>query len=542
MCQCGALVHVENGKAIKIEPDPNHPYNHGFMCPKGLSALETVYHPERILYPLKRDGERGEGKWQRVSWDEALEDIGKRLFKAKETYGAESILYSFGTYPAKNGIQGWVGLMGALDSPGSLSTNCHYCMTPHYIGNALTAGLMYDCEVGYPEFEDSRLVVLWGTNPTQSFPAVGKKILDAHRNGTKLLVIDPRMTELATQADLWLQIRPATDAALALGMINIICEEGLYDKAFVETWCQGFEELRDRAREYPPQRVAEITWVPEGKIVEAARLYGTTRPSHLQSHNGTTYATNTLQTTRAIAILPALTGNLDVKGGNVFSVPWNYPPVLSYFTMRKMLRPSAAAEDKQLGVKEYPLLAGSKSFRGYHHPPMVYKAMLTGKPYPIKAFINTTNNIVTFENSRGVAEALKQLDLLVNLDFFMTPMAEMADYILPPATWLEREDIVDSMTYGNFVCARPKAIEPLGECRDDDQIAFDLLKKMNLKFPLPVDSNRSLLDFQLKDTGIDFEQFSPEENTLWQSHREEISDRLPAQRRQARVQYTIGEG
>ena len=126
------------------------------------------------------------------------------------------------------------------------------------------------------------------------------------------------MTELAAQADLWLQIRPATDAALALGMVNIICEEGLYDKEFVETWCQGFEELRERAREYQPERVAEITWVPAKKIVEAARLYGTTRPSHLQSHNGTTYATNTLQTTRAIAILPALTGNLDVKGGKRF--------------------------------------------------------------------------------------------------------------------------------------------------------------------------------------------------------------------------------
>ena len=506
MCQCGVLVHVRDGKAVKIEGDPDHPYNRGYMCPMGLSALQTVYHPQRVIYPLKRDGGRGEGKWQRVSWDEALDDIAQRLLKIRDVYGPEAILYSFGTYPAKNGIQGWVGLLGALDSPGTFVPNCHYCFTPHIIGNTLTAGLVYNCEIGYPDFSESRLVVLWGSNLPSSFPAMGKQLLEAHCQGTKLLVINPRFTELAAKADLWLQPRPATDAALAMGMINIIIEEELYDKAFVEKWCLGFDELRERTREYPPERVADITWVPKEKIVEAARLYATTKPSHLHSHNGTTYATNVLQTTRAIAILPALTGNLDINGGNVFAAQ-NYPPVLMYLGLRKMLRPSPEAEDKQLGVNEFPLLAGSKSLRDYSHPPSIYKTMLTGQPYPIKAFINTTNNISSFEDSRGVAAALRQLDLLVNLDFFITPMAELADYVLPPAHWLEREDVIDSFSYRYFVCARPKVIEPVGECRDEDQMAFDLLKKMNLKFPVPISSNRELLNFQLKETGVDFEEF-----------------------------------
>jgi len=335
---------------------------------------------------------------------------------------------------------------------------------------------------------------------------MGKQLLEAHQQGTKLLVINPRFTELCAKADLWLQPRPATDAALALGMINVIIEEELYDKEFVEKWCMGFDELRGRAREYTPEQVAEITWVPKEKIVEAARLYATTKPAHLQTHNGTTYATNVLQTSRAIAILPALTGNLDINGGNVFAAQ-NYPPVLMYLGLRKMLRPSPESEDKQLGVNEFPLLAGSKSLRGYSHPPLVYKTMLTGQPYPIKALVNTTNNLISFEDSRGVAAALRQLDLMVNLDFFITPTAELADYILPPATWLEREDVIDSFNYGHYVCARPKVIEPVGECRDEDQMAFDLLKKMNLKFPVPISSNRELLDFQLKETGMDFEEF-----------------------------------
>lgn len=507
MCQCGVLVHVKDGKAVKLEGDPDHPYNRGFMCPKGLSTLKTVYHPQRVIYPLKRDGDRGEGRWRRVPWDEALGDIGQRLLKVREKYGPESILYSFGTYPAKNGIQGWVGLLGALDSPGTFVPNCHYCFTPHIIGNTLTAGLVYNCEVGYPDFNESKLVVLWGSNFTSSFPAIGKQLLEAHQQGTKLLVINPRFTELAARADMWLQPRPATDAALALGMINIICREGLYDKEFVAKWCLGFDALLERASEYTPQRVADITWIPEKKIIEAARLYGTHKPSHLHTHNGTTYASNVLQTSRAIAMLPALTGNLDVNGGNVFAAG-NYPPVMTYLSLRQLLRPSPEAEDRQLGIKEFPLLAGSKSLRGYSHPPMVYKTMLTGEPYPIKAFINTTNNVVSFEDSRGVAAALRQLDLMVNMDFFITPTAELADYILPPATWLEREDVVDSFSYRYYVCARPRVIEPVGECRDEDQMAFDLLKKMGLKYPVPVDSNRSLLDFQLKETGMDFEEFS----------------------------------
>lgn len=508
MCQCGVLAHVRDGKVVKLEGDPDHPLNRGFMCPKGLAFLQTVYHPDRILYPMKRAAERGAGEWQRISWDQALSEIGQKVLQIRGQYGPESILYSFGTYPGKNGIPGFVGMLGALDSPGTFVPNCHYCYTPHIIGNTVTAGAVYDCEFGCPDFKDSRLVVLWGWNPAASYPAYAKNILESRTNGARLLVINPRFTELAAKADLWLQPRPATDGALALGLINVIIGEGLYDKAFVDEWCLGFDELRERAAQYPPGRVAEITWVPEAQIVEAARMYAGNRPAHLHTHNGTTYGTNVFQTSRAISMLPALTGNLDVPGGNIFA-NGNYPPVLTYMNIRQQLRPSASSEDRQLGIEEFPLLAGSRSLRGYSHPPAVFKTMLTGKPYPIKAFFASTNSIVSFESSRRVAEALEQLELLVSIDFFLTPTAELADYLLPPATWLETEDVVDSFGYYGYVAARPKVMEPLGECRDDDQIAFDLLAAMGLEYPVPgLRSNRDLLDFQLKETGLSFDEFA----------------------------------
>lgn len=506
MSECGVLVHVRDGKAVKIEGDPDHPLNHGFMCPKGLSYLQTVYHPDRVIYPLKRIGARGEGRFKRVSWDDALDDIAQRLLKVMETYGPEGIAYSMGTYP-KNAVLSYTGFLTAIGSPGYCSTNPHVCGSPHFIADRITAETYYTCYMGYPDFNDSRCIVLWGVNPQASEPPVAKEILQARRLGAKLLVIDTRFNELAAKADLWLQPRPATDSALALGMINIICQEELYDKAFGEKWCVGFNELQERAREYPPERVAEITWVPKEKIVEAARLYATIKPATLQSGLGTSMHDNSFQTCRAISILPALTGNLDVKGGNIFNVPYHHLPVLTYMNMRKLLRPPAEVEAKQLGAEDFPLWAGPKSLRGQAHPPSVIKAMLTGQPYPVKALLCTNNLVSVMEDPRTIVEALKKLDLLLVFDFFMTPTAELADYVLPPATYLEREDLEDSWAYSRFVCARPRVIEPVGECRDEDEVIFDLLKRMKIEFPLPVDSNRGLLDYQLREAGVDFEEF-----------------------------------
>ncbi|MDI9619385.1 MAG: molybdopterin-dependent oxidoreductase [Candidatus Nezhaarchaeota archaeon] len=504
MCECGVLAHVaDDGRVVRLEGDPNHPLSEGYMCPKGLSFLQTLYHPDRLKHPLKRVGEKGEGKWRRISWEEALEEVCSKLLEIKEKYGPESISISYGTYPKRVAV-GLSIFLASLGSPNQLIGNCHYCYTPHLTADLLTCGEAYTCELGVPDFRVSRCVVLWGYNPVHTFPALGKRIVEAKKRGAKLIVIDPRFTELASMADLWLQVRPGTDGALALGMLNVVINERLYDADFVERWCYGFNALAERAQEYPPEKVEEITWVPRQQIVEAARLYATLKPAALHSHLGVSMSYNSVQASRAISILVAITGNLNVRGGA--ELP-QYPIKLTYMNLKRQLRLPPEVEGKTIGAHKYPLLSGPTSFRCLPHPPSVFEAMLTGKPYPIKALVATSNLAVNFEGTREVVEALKKLELLVVMDFFMTPTAELADYVLPSATYLECEDICDAFCYTNFIAARQRVIEPLHECRDDNEVLFELMRRMKLKIPFPVSSYRELLDYRLRELGLTFEDF-----------------------------------
>jgi anaerobic selenocysteine-containing dehydrogenase len=504
MSECGVLVHVdENGKAFRLEGDPQHPLNEGYMCPKGLSFLQLAYHPERLRYPLKRVGEKGEGKWERVSWGRALSEISREILRIRDEYGAEAIAVSYGTYP-KRVAMGLIVFLAALGSPSQFIGNCHYCYTPHVTADLLTCGEVYSCELGVPDYRKSKCIVLWGYNPVHTYPPLGKKIVEAKRNGSKLIVVDPRFTELASLADIWLQVRPGTDGALALGMLNVIINKKLYDMDFVSKWCYGFDKLAERVHEYPPQRVEEITWVPKEDLIKAAETYALSKPATLQSHLGVSMSYNSVQASRAISILIAITGNLDVKGGA--ELP-NYPIRLTYMNVKKSLRLTEEIEKKTIGSDKYPLLSGPKSFRCFTHPPSVFEAILTGKPYPIKGLICTSNLVVSFEDSKKVADAFKKLDLLVVMDFFMTPTAELADYVLPSATYLECEDICDAFDYTNFIAARQKAIEPLYECRDDNEVLFELIRRMGLKLPFPVSTYREFLDYRLKELNMTFDEF-----------------------------------
>lgn len=504
MCECGVLVHVdEKGRAVRLEGDPNHPLNEGYMCPKGLSFLQLAYHPDRLKFPLKRVGEKGGGKWKRITWDEALNEISSELLRIRDQYGPEAIGVSYGTYPKRVAL-GLSIFLAALGSPNQLIGNCHYCYTPHLIADLLTCGEIYSCELGVPEYKKSKCVVLWGYNPVHTYPPLGRKIVEAKRRGSKLIVIDPRCTELASIADVWLQVRPGTDDALALGMLNVIINEKLYDVDFVSKWCYGFDRLTERVREYPPERVEEITWVPKEDIIKAAKIYATSKPATLQSHLGVSMSYNSVQASRAISILIAITGNLDVRGGAEFP---SYPIKLTYMNIKKNLRLTREVEEKTIGSDKYPLLSGPGSFRCLPHPPSVFEAILTGKPYPIKALIATSNLAVSFEDSKKVVEAFKKLELLVVMEFFMTPTAELADYVLPSATYLECDDICDAFDYTGFIAARQKAIEPFHECRDDNEALFDLIRRMGLKLPFPVSTYREFLDYRLKELDITFDEF-----------------------------------
>jgi anaerobic selenocysteine-containing dehydrogenase len=503
-CNCGVIVHLENGRVTKVTGDPGHPMNRGFICVKGRAQPELLYHPDRLKYPVRRAGERGEGKWQRISWDEALDEISERLREVKEKYGAESIAIMTGTGPRTGNNMAHVYTL-LLGTPNRISVDNHICFAPSTMAERCTYGGMTTMmEIG-PDYPNADCIVVWGGNPLASHPPRGEEIVQAKRKrGAKLIVIDPRRTALAAMADIWLQVRPGTDLALALGMINVIIGEELYDKGFVSNWCYGFEPLREHVKSYPVEKVAEITWLDADSIKTATRLYATTKPAVFHHRLGVEQNINSTQSNRAFATLIALTGNLDVKGGNLRQLlPKGFVNVLRQFTVERAIR------EKRLGGQEFPLTAGPEVQGGFVNSCLAADAMLTGKPYPIKAIFCTAGDpVLTMQNSKKVWKALKNLELHVVADFFMTPTAELADIVLPASTWLEKDDMGDfpNLMYTNYIAAGQKVVEPLYECWDDRKIMIELAKRATWSegVRIPWHDVDEMNDDMVKSLGITF--------------------------------------
>ncbi len=500
---CGILAHVTDGKITKIEGDSEHPWSQGMICPKGIAYQQVVYHPDRLLHPLMRVGERGENKWQRVSWDEALNHIALKLLEIKEKYGPESIAACCGGNPRRS-MPATRFLTESIGSPNWAYSDAFYCWGPHVIAENVTYGGRITSDTNIDSW-NSECILVWGGNPVHTHTVVARDIMRARARGAKIVVVDPRLTATASKAHIWLQLRPGTDAALALGILNVIMTEGIYDKEFVRRWCTGFEELKGRALSYPPEKASEITGVRAEDIKKVARLYAKAKPACLYLRVGNELIFNSTQSSRAIACLIAITGNIDVKGGNLF-------PCLPKGTMGRMFyvkkewRLSDEIEEKRIGAKEFPLLSGPRAPFGLFHTPLLMKAMLTEKPYPIKALIAANNLCVSLPNTREICEALKHLDLLVIYELFMTPTAELADFVLPAATYFEIDELIDR--YPNYITARRKIIEPVGECWDELKITDEIVKRMRLKFtPWPELQARGWQgyeDFRLKETGLTF--------------------------------------
>lgn len=479
-CECGVLVHVEDGTVTQVKGDPEHPMNRGTTCIKGRTQPQLLYHPDRLKHPVRRAGARGSGKWERISWDTALDEIGEKLTVLKEKYGPESFAAIHGTGPRPTHYSTAL-LTYALGSPNLASTDFHICFVPSVVAGHWTMGHSVMMESG-PDYLNSDCILVVGGNPLASHPPRGHDLLDALRKRrARLIVVDPYRTELAERADLWLQIRPGTDAALILGMIGAIIGEGLYDDAFVQKWCHGFEPLKNRVKEYPLERVEEITGIPAEQIREASRLYATIKPATLHHRVAVEHNVNSTQTCRALAILTALTGNIDIPGGNVFPMPIpGYIPFGALAGEDRRFRPDREREEKRIGAQAFPLVAGPDAVIPFVPGPLFHETLLTGKPYPIKTmFCAGGNPVLNMQNVKSIWRVLKDnLELSVVSDFFMTPTAEIADYVLPAATWLERNDIANAL-YPNYFAARQKVIEPLGECWHDMKISIELVKRIS---------------------------------------------------------------
>lgn len=514
---CGVELHVKDGKLVKIEGDEAHPFLQGRLCPRALALTQYAYHPDRLKYPLKRAGKRGEGKWERISWDEAYDICEQRMVEIRDKYGAEAMVFGQGTGRDAGGPL--IFLAYAYGSPNwtLFGLSGISCFTPrlaamHTVSGDITfpdAAQFSPLRYEDPEWVAPKCMIHWargirGSQCTDHY-FTSHWVLDLMRQGMKLIVVDPRFTWAASRAALWLQIRPGTDGALALGLLNVIINENLYDKDFVEKWTYGFEKLKERVQDYPPAKVSEITWIPVEKIMKAARMYAESKPASIRFGQPLDANAQATSVVHALNCLWAITGNLDVPGGNVICRPPFGVTIYPYSTQEVIQLYGkefvANVNKKRIGADRYPLV---RNFRAWALSDLVLEQMETGKPYPIKGLWLFTNNFLTCtaQDPRRHYEAVRKLDFNVVVDIFMTATAQaVADLVLPSTTFAEKDSV---FTTGVILNAIHKNIE-VGECKSGWEINFALAKRLNPE-AVPWTSLRDLFTDRLKPSGLTFEE------------------------------------
>lgn len=411
-----------------------------------LDVPEVTNHKDRLLYPMKRDPkDRGKDKWERITWDEAYDLITEKFMDMKEKYGAESVVFAQGT--GRDIAACITRLCWSFGSPnytGFLSGQA--CYLPRIAGMAATTGAPWIPDAAqqfperydHPDYEVPEVMFIWGDYPLKSNIEgfYGHWVIDLMKRGMKIVTVDPKVTWLATKSELHLRVRPGTDAALALGMINIIIKEDLYDHDFVDRWCYGFDELAERAAEFPVERVSEITWVPEDKIIAAARMLGNAKNSTLQWGVAVDMTREAMPAGQAILALWEITGNMERPGGMIVA-----PEILSVAGGwgREVLGP--IQEDKRIGIHDYPLYNFGFAVS---QPDETVKTIETGEPYEIHgAWLQTTNPLACMgADPQRLYKALNKLDFIVVVDLFKTPtIAALADVVPPAQTFCERNGI-----------------------------------------------------------------------------------------------------
>ncbi|MDR3315165.1 MAG: molybdopterin-dependent oxidoreductase [Coriobacteriales bacterium] len=519
---CGLKLYVDDkGKLVRVEGDENHPVTQGRLCPRCIALKDYVYNPSRIVYPMRRDPQfRGQDdKWERISWDEALDLIEERYKALTGQYGRETMVIFTGT-GREGGTMAPFATM-AFATPNFCYTQSGYaCYTPRLAACAYITGIPYP-ELDYaaglpgryddPEYEVPEVIMLWGKEPLPSNPDgfFGHAVIDLMRRGARLISVDPRVNWLSTRADFHLRLRPGTDTALALGLLNVIITEELYDKDFVDYWTYGFEALAERASEMTPEKVSGITGVPVEDILGAARMYATAKPASILWGLAVDQKTNGMQNGQAVVALMAITGNIDRPGGQVVG-DINSGLNEGGFGFDAGIGPELA--QKMIGIAEYPgycnLILNSQA-------DLTLKAMETDDPYPLRMGMYTGNNLLactSAEPRRWRAAINRSLEFCIAFDCFMTPSAQATcDLFLPLATVVEREGALFA-EYGAaplYFGAMNKAIEP-GECRSDLELCFMLGKRLNPHLWEEYDTVRDFINHLRLGRQYDFEDLRKE--------------------------------
>ncbi len=459
---CPMKIHVRDGRIVKIDTADSKVKH----CPRWKAQIDFIYHPDRLLHPLKRTGQRGGGSWQRISWDEALDAVAGGLQSVRDKYGAESVVFWIAY--TKEPRPYFHRLTHAFGSP-NYCTESSNCFSATWIAANLTYGAEYSYMTGFSSSiePETKCKLIWGSGVISN-PPTWEVNLNARKNGIKLIVVDPRRTQIAAKADIHLQLRPGTDGALALGMMNVIINENLYDKDFIDKWTVGFDDLKKMVKEYTLERVEKITDVPAAKIREAALIYASHKPAKLHlSANGTTHHANGVQNHRAVILLAALTGNIGVPGSNT-------PPPSSNLKINDItLHERIADMPPGIGSTRFPIW--TKRYREMQSNAIVDQ-IESGKPYPIKALFSAGLDIQFFANTKRMVGELNKLDFIAVTEYFHTPGTQVADIILPIASWLERPILLTE--YNGYVKLIQPAISPPGECRTEWDIYSDLAKRL----------------------------------------------------------------
>ncbi len=495
---CGVDVHLADGKIERLVPLKGHPL--GMVCPRGMRASEIVYSDDRILFPQRRIGPRGTGRFERITWDDAYRIIVDGLRRIADRHGPEAL----GVYTGRGNFE--FGLNETFAPSGTVESSTNAVLFP--LGSPNTTGVGSLCYAShgmiapracfgdyirnmYEDIDNADLILVWGANPaTDSPPKNLRRIKRAQKRGARVVVIDHRRSETAraTHAE-WIGVRPGTDGALALGAIHVLIEEDLYDHSFVDRWTHGFKELRGYARRFSPERVEQITWVPAKTIRALARAIAAARGSSFVMYTGLEYSNSGVQAIRAAWILQALGGHLDVRGGKLFKMR-------DRLQFGRTLTEAPANARRPIGASEFPLYYQT---RKEAHAMLLPRAILEGKPYPLRALIISGASVITaWPNPRLWRRALAALDLLVVVNRFPTADAQFADVLLPAATLFETQSY---MVYEGYIQLRSRVIGPLGEARSDYLIFAELAHRLGYGHLWPRTED-GLVERALGDSGI----------------------------------------
>lgn len=468
--RCPIEVYVKDGKVIYTRGHPDNPNTRGKRCVKGLASIWFAYDTDRLKYPLMRTGDRGEGIFKRISWDEAFTIIAEKLKEIKEKYGPESVV---SIDHGQGCVTFYRSFLYYLYGSPNLYDHASACDATFDTACITLFGSYWAIE----DYENAKYIMLWGKEPFEAPRIIGflEGLMEARDKGAKLVVVNPRFSKTAEKADEWIPIRPGTDGAMALAMAKTIIDEKLYDQEFVEKYCYGFNEFKEHldAKGYTPEWAESITMVPAATIKRIAREFATTKPAVASAYHGFSGYTNGFDSMRAVLILNAITGNVDRPGSLLITgspqgldPPLNFPIRVPEEERAKITKPSLRTALGFTLAPDFPA-------------PLLPKVILEGKPYPIKGLIlSQINPLLSSANTKLWIEALKALEFSVAIDIYLSETAMYCDIVLPDACYFERYDILQGFSHAPMVLYSEPSVPPPGEAKPIYEIVKGIAEKM----------------------------------------------------------------